>query len=228
MRRFFLQTLITLAALAAASIAAPGSSRGQNLLTDPGFELGFVPNCNQAVVPDTWFISTVTPDVYSFDCATLRGLAFGAFGNFPGLRAANDGLRFVAGGHFGPFIEAFGQRLGTPLTAGLNYRLSGYFTLSHQHPQQGVVDVYLSDTTSWQGTTFVGSLGETMVQDEWQFDSLSFQAPANAATARYLIIVPRAMAGPDTYFGTDSWSLEPVEVVPTRWNTWGRIKLIYR
>jgi hypothetical protein len=215
-------------ALALLTLYAPAAS-AQNLIADPGFETGFVPDCNQANVPGTWYISSVTPDVYSFDCSTLPGLHPASFNNYPTLPAAKDGLRFVAGGHFGSAIEAFGQTLAAPLVAGEQYTLSGWFTLSYQRPEAGVFDIYLSPNTNWGGGTLVGSIGAGMGQDAWSFDMLSFVAPVNAASLPNIIMVPRSLATqPDSYMATDAWNLTQDSATDAESGSWGEVKARFR
>lgn len=222
---FVTRTIIALFAFA----LSPSLLVAQNLINDPSFESGFVPFCNQGVVPDTWYISTVTPDVYSFDCSTLRGLfPSSPFPNFLTLPSAQDGLRFVAGGDFPGAIEAFGQTLGTPLTPSSSYKLSGYFTLSDKLPAPGVFDVYLSTTTGWNTGTLVASIGAGMVIGSWTYDEIMFSAPANAASLLNIIMVPKSLnPTPNSYMASDSWSLTPAPV-PTEHETWGMIKALFR
>jgi hypothetical protein len=225
MRRILLHHLTAIGVGAVALLAT--TARSQNLINDPGFELGFVPNCDQGVVPDTWYISTVTPDVYSFDCSVLKGLGpTSPFNNFPGLPSAHDGLRFVAGWANPSFIEAFGQTLAQPLTPGKTYCLSGYFTLSPAHPDAGFCRIYLSNSHAWSGATPVGTIGGPATLGAWAFDELVFTAPADAASLPNLIIVPASLN--NSYIGTDTWALTLCIPSPTQKSSWGQLKSIYR
>jgi hypothetical protein len=186
--------------------AAPASA--QNLIADGSFEVGLVGGCSQGLLPSTWFHVSLTPDVYSFDCGTLPGLAPTAFGNFTTLTSAHDGLRFVAGAHVPTFVEAFGQTLTAPLQPGANYRLSGAFVVADEHPEPGVIDVYLATGVTIVGATLLGSLGSQAVTGSWTTDSVDFTAPNDADTAMTLIMNPRSFAvSPDSYPGSDSWEL---------------------
>jgi hypothetical protein len=203
-------------AVVALGLCLTGTAGAQNLIADGSFETGTVPNCNQAQVPSTSFSVLSSPDVYSFDCGTLPGVAPTSFGNFTTLAAAHDGLRYLGGAHTS-FVESFGQTLAAPLTPGETYRLGGAFTVSDRFPEPGVYDVYLSTSlaTTAPDATLLASLGDTAVIGSWTTEQALFVAPANAAVATNILMVPRSLAiTPSSYPGSDSWSLVHVPSTP--------------
>ena len=211
-----------------ASSAMAWGAAAQNLLADPSFETGNVPSCAQGWMPDTWFTSSVSPDTYSFDCATLAGLAPGTLGNFTTIASAYDGLRFAAGAELG-FVEGFGQLLAQPLTPGQCYALSGYFVRADRGDiaGQGVYDIYLSPTTSAVDGILVASIGDNAVQGMWTHDMVEFNVPDGYAGAAHIIMSPRTLVGGGSYLGSDSWELTTICTVPVEHGTWGAVKALF-
>ncbi len=220
--RFISHAFIALSLL----VASYHPAVAQNLIVDGGFELGSVPHCSQGVVPADWFLASVTPDVYSFDCATLPGVAPTSFGNFTTITSAQAGLRYVGGGT-NAGIEAFGQNMPAAPTPGHRYRVSAYFSGSDRMPHTGAFDVYLSMDTGIIAGVLVGSIGENAVIGSWTYDEFEFCAPEDADTRPYIIMWPRGISGSSYYSGTDEWVLEEIGEcgpVGTESSTWGAVK----
>lgn len=216
------------------AVSSPAASLA-NLLSDPSFELGVLPNCLPGQVPSPWFIGNQTPDTYSFDCATLEGVAPTAGGNFASLISAKEGLRFVAGANLAVgFEEAFGQAMVLPLFPEKEYTLSAFFARSDNWDSPGVYDFYLSPTQDFHDGLLMGTIASNAVTGEWTYDFFKFCAPSNSGFFLNLILVPRSLViGGNSYIGTDDWRLIRTntgvcEPVPTNSTSWGRVKSFYR
>jgi hypothetical protein len=198
------------AAVVAALLAGTLEARAQNQLSDGGFELGDVSACAQGLLPSPgWYqvpeTAGINADTYTFDDGCddddLRGLAPTDYGNFSGLVAAQDGLRFAAGWSSVP--ESFGTTLSAPLEAGRHHCLSGWFTKSRTHSGNGGYDVYLNSSRT-AGGTLLGTIGAGVAEDVWTQSRLDFVAPDDASAIE-LIFTP---VGTDSYVGLDALVLE--------------------
>ncbi|MBI1851125.1 MAG: hypothetical protein HYR85_12345 [Planctomycetes bacterium] len=188
------------AVLVCGAVTGPRAA-AQNLIPNPGFEDGTVAVCDQGILPDPWYQASDTDpgsDVSTFDCATLPG--FTPALHYPDLAAAQGGLRFASA--WNSADERFGIALTSTLVEGNLHHLSGYFTRSVIHSDDGVYDIYLSPDADYLDGTFVGSIGGTNALGTWSRDDLDFFAPAGAVN---IIFNPRS-AG-TCYIGCDDWEL---------------------
>lgn len=210
----------TLFFCAVMSLAFPAA--GQNLLDDPSFENGIVPNCALGLLPDTWVAVLGTPDTFTEDCGQSPGapLDFPP-GHFLTLGGAHEGLRFAAASNF---ADAFGQRLAVPLQPAMPYEIRAQVARSGVTTGFALVDVYLSALPSLTGATLLGTLTVDPVIGAWREGSKSFCSPSDAAEKPYLLIRPRPGAS-TAYLAMDSFELvmtegecpeppPPIEIIP--------------
>jgi hypothetical protein len=203
------------ALIALVLLTTPWLAPGQNLISDPSFELGSFsdPGCQmQGLMVDTWFNATNVvpgPDCWTFNCAQKPGTTVGPPypAHWAGVGGAHTGLRVAAGWSNTAlaFVEAYGTQLTAALTPGAQYRLSAYFVRSAFHPSSGGLNVYLSSAAGVGGCA-VGTIGtNATTATAWTADCLEFTAPAGCGNM--LILEP---FGVDSYLGTDDWVLTAV------------------
>ncbi|MCK5683360.1 PxKF domain-containing protein [bacterium] len=177
-----------------------------NLLRNASFE--DVPNSNtgQGIMPNEWLAANIDPDTYSNDGS--YGLPPEGYGNFTGV-IANEGINWVAGwslaGH-----ERFGQYLSAPLTAGKNYKLSGYLhqAIRADLNNPGGYEVYLTvdaNGSNLDNAEYLGYLGPTdSVKTGWQFFMFEFAAPATAGELPFILFNPVGENNGSAYPGLDN------------------------
>jgi hypothetical protein len=177
-----------------------------NLLRNPSFEdTPCTTPCNQgqAAVPAEWISLNVTPDTYSNDGS--YGLPPEGFGNFPGA-TAEDGIRWVAGCSCAGF-EIIGQVLTAPLVPGQTYMLSAYLREAVRsdlaHPGTYQIELWDAPNNSAHKIV-VGSLQPPVAnQSAWELRTLTFTAPAAAATHPVVAFRPVSPTADATYPGLD-------------------------
>lgn len=208
---------ISISRLATAVVLLGMASTAQaNLITNASFE--DVPNSNtgQGFLPSDWVNippPTPTADTYSNDGS--YGLSPGVNGNFTGV-TAYDGIRWVAGWS-AVGQESFGQWLGTSLTAGVEYDMSGWLqqALRADLNNSGGYEIYLTDTPGIQ-TEYLGFLGPTTsFSSGWEQSSFSFTATDIMADLGFLEFAPIVTAGSGSaYPGLDLVSLTAATPTP--------------
>ena len=163
-----------------------------NVLLNASFELG--PG-SLGILPTDWIITNPSPDTFG-PAAALPGPPYFDTGD-----TAHDGDRWVAA--YDGFPETFGQTLSSTLTPGQKYQFSAWLlgpdsTIFFD----GGYDVWLGPSTSG-GTQFMGSLAATTGPNTWEYRSMTFTAPGNAASLPFLELRPYATTV-DGYVGIDS------------------------
>jgi hypothetical protein len=176
-----------------------------NLLTNGSFEApaGYFTGA-QGVMPPSWNITNLTPDLYSSDGSF--GLPPSGFGNFPGV-TAQQGLGWVAGSSGS--IESFSQQLAAPLSPNEPYTFNGYLMQARRADldNPGAYNILLNSTNSLAGAVAVATLDPTTNADDWEFRSETFTAPANAGSLPWMILRPYASGPGGSYPGLDNVSL---------------------
>jgi len=194
---------------AAALVLIAQSAWSANLIRNGSFET--TPcrtpcNQDQAYLPSEWLALGSTPDTYSNDGS--YGLAPDAWGNFIGV-TAQDGIRWVAA--WSADSEIFGQVLTAPLVAGGSYSLSAYVRESARPDlaDPGTYQVELWDSTDPSANKIVlGKLQPDITNPSaWELRTLTFNAPAQAATYRVLAFRVIKYAGPEVYPAIDNIAL---------------------
>lgn len=184
------------------------SVAGANLLANGSFEspAGYALG-QQGILPVEWNVTNVTPDMYSSDASF--GLNPNVLGNFTGV-TAQDGLGWVAG--WSSFAESFAQNLGTALTPGTSYSLSGYLRQAKRSDldNPGAYNIFLNSTNTMAGAQQVASWSPTTGANFWEFRSTSFVAPANASLLPWIIFEPYESGPGSAYPGLDNVILTPV------------------
>ncbi len=173
-----------------------------NLLQNASFEVG--PG-GLGILPTDWVITNPSPDTFG-PSATLPGPPY-----FGTTATAHDGTRWVAA--YDGFPETFGQTLTSPLTPGQDYLFSAWL----MGPDStiffdGDYEVWLGPSSSG-GTQLMGSVLPTTGPNVWEFRSMTFTAPVNAASLPFLELRPYATTV-DAYVGLDSVSLVATSSVP--------------
>jgi hypothetical protein len=199
------ELLIAVLVLATAGLA------NANMITNASFENVPDGSTGQGILPSNWVNippPSPTADTYSNDGS--YGLAPGAYGNFPGV-TAKDGIRWVAGWSAAG-QESFGQWLGSTVTAGMQYTMSGWV---HQAVRSdlnnpGGYEIYLTNTPGVH-TQYLGFLGPTAsVAAGWQQFSFGFTATTAMSSLGFLEFAPIATGNGAAYPGLDHVSLVPV------------------
>ncbi len=187
------------------SLLSSSSVSAANLITNGSFEApaGFAVG-QQGVMPPSWVVTNVTPDLYSTDGSF--GLSPNAFGNFPGVTAQN-GLGWVAGWSLYP--ESFAQNVGTLLTPGVEYQIGGYLrqALRSGLDSPGAYDILLNSSNSLTGSVAVARWAPTTDANSWEFRTATFTAPLNANDLPWLIFRPYDGGSLTTYPGLDNVTL---------------------
>ena len=186
------------------SMVGSHASAGSNLLRNPSFEDIPGPAFGEGILPSEWTVIQVTPDTYSTDGG--YGLPPSIFGNFTGV-LAHSGVRWIAGWSLA--VEVPGQLLTAPLVPGMSYRLSGYVHQAQRadlaHP--GAYELRLAAGPSLATTVVLGSWAPTATPDQWEYRSIDFVAPPEAATYQWLLLVPFATDAGSAYPGVDDVAL---------------------
>lgn len=181
------------------------SSVSASLITNGSFEAstGFAVG-QEGVMPPSWVVTKLTPDLYS---SGSFGLPPDTFGNFTGV-TAQDSLGWVAG--WSDFDESFAQQLGNPLTPGAEYEISGYLRQAVRSDlnKPGAYRILLNTSNSLTGAVEVASWGPTTTgANSWEFRTATFAAPSNAGSLPWLIFRPY---GAGAYPGLDNVVLTAV------------------
>jgi hypothetical protein len=199
------------ACLAVASWMLMAQPAAANLLRNGSFEqTPCTTPCNQdqAYMPSEWLSLNVTPDTYSNDGS--YGVAPDAWGNFIGV-TAQDGIRWVAAWSIAS--EILGQTLTSPLVPGASYTLRAYLRPSVRADlaNPGTYQAELWDSTSTGSNKIIlGSFDPTAAsQGAWELRTLTFTAPAQAATYPVLAFRPVSTASGDVYPGLDNVCMLP-------------------
>lgn len=197
---------LSFAAAVLGALLLPRNTQAQNLFRNPSFES--IPGAvfNQGILPSEWIQALgLFADTYSSD--GTYGLTPDSFGNFTGA-TAQDGVRWVAGASFSS-PERFGQILTTTLAPGSTYELSGYIRQAVRsdlaHPS--TYEISLADNAALNTNVVIGTFSPvTTNTTDWDFRTLSFVAPANAASLPVLVFTPVGPSGL-AYPGLDNVSL---------------------
>jgi len=197
-----------------------GIAHGANLIRNGGFEEYTGIPGSQGYLPSDWVqTSGISPGADTYDTTGVYGIVptlAGGWSHFTDV-PAYEGTRWVAGfAWVAPaYGESFGQLLTTPLTAGMNYKLSAALYSSADYLFDGGVggyDVYLAPDASLDSAVKIGTLGATTPgSTAWEAFTVDFTAPDNAIDLPYFILNPFSTA---TYFGSypgiDAVSLKSV------------------
>jgi len=199
-------------AILLALCAAPiGAHAGENLLRNPGFEDVPDNTQTQGIMPLEWLLIFSSPDTYSNDGS--YGLPPTTGGNFTGV-TAHEGIRWIAGWTLAG--ETPGQLLTNPLTPGERYRISAYL---HQGQRAdfafpGAYEILLNDGPDLLTPVSLGAWPQTETSDQWEFRTLTFVAPEDAATLPYLLLQPYfGDVGSAAYPGIDCIELTRVTCI---------------
>jgi hypothetical protein len=195
-------------ACVAVSILATPVWAGSNLLRNPGFEDIPGPLFGEGIMPSEWTVIQVTPDTYSTDGSF--GLPPAIFGNFTGV-LAHSGVRWIAGWSLA--VEVPGQLLSDPLVPGKTYRLSAYLHQAQRADlaNPGAYELRLAPGPSMRTTVVLGSWAPTATPDQWEYRSIDFVAPPEAAKYQWLLLVPYGERGGSAYPGVDDTALVAVD-----------------
>lgn len=211
MHQASLRTVLTIAATVSALTA-------QNLIPNPGFEVGSVPACTQGVLPAPWVQASNTnpgADLWTADCSASGGLQIDQWSHFPASFQAHGGQRFAAG--WSSANEAFATPLTNNLVPGQVYRLSGWFVASLMHRGHSGYDVFLSSSPFRQTGYYLGSIGISATTSTWTQHFLDFQAPPNVS---WLVFDPRT--DDNNYLGVDDLQLVTSPTGAGRFVGWGQ------
>ncbi len=179
-----------------------------NLIVNGSFEDIEGPAYEQGILPPPWVqVSSVLPNADTYSNDGSYGLYPDDLGNFSGVTAF-DGIRWVAGWSQHP--ESFGQYLNTPLTPGRQYEISAHLIQAKRSDldNPGGYKLLLVDGVLPTASAVLGTLAPTTDSDSWEPRTMTFTAPANAASLPLLVFEPYA-SEPSAwaYPGIDSVSL---------------------
>jgi len=176
----------------------------------------------QGILPSSWFqVGDISPGADTYSNNGSYGLFPSDFGNFTGVTAF-DGIRWVAGATnirtatstSLTGAEGFGTTLLANLTAGVEYRLDArlYQSIRSDLDNPGGYRAFLG-TAGLASVTLLGAFAPTTGVNAWEARSLTFIAPADAASRPFLVFSPYTSSpGAFSYAGLDAVALHTVEV----------------